>query len=379
MNFQAITHLFLANSRMFFRVRQEIFWVFFLPVFLLILLGPVLKDMAGIGSLRPEDVNFPIGVVDHDNTAASRRFIENLSKATEFTVVELSEDEAIEEVRSTRQRMVVIFPPGFEKSFHESEAKLTLVTDARAAPLTEMALNILRENFEIIIAAHSEKELPITFVRRRIRTIDTFFDFIDFLVPGIMAMAVMTSCIFSLAPTIVRLREQGVMRRLWVTPLSRLSFVASHVLFRLFIAITQTGLILLVGFTLFRPNLAVPALSVLTFVVLGNLNGTAISFVIAGNAKTPEVASTIANVVSIPMLMLCGVFLPLEIMPPKILPLVWLLPLTHLSEGLRSVMSLEKGFWDMWRAHCVLAGYLLGLFLLSLATFKWDKATSGRQ
>jgi ABC-2 type transport system permease protein len=134
-----------------------------------------------------------------------------------------------------------------------------------------------------------------------------------------------------------------------------------------------------VALSVFNTNLIVPMAPILVFVVLGNLNGTAISFMIAGFAKTPEVASTIANVVTIPMLLFCGVFLPLEIMPPKILPLIWLLPLTHLSEGLRQLMNMENGFWQLWKTHLVLATYLITLFMISFLTFKWDKSTVGRE
>lgn len=370
--------MLLANARMFFRVRQEIFWVFFLPVFLLVLLGPILKDMAGIGSLRPEDVNFPIGVVDHDHSPTSRRFIEYLKNAHEFDVTELDRPQAREQTRNTRQRLVVIFPAGFEQALSNSRASIEVLTDSRALPLTEMAFNLVREHFETALAS-SRAEAPLSFSRTRVRTTDQFFDFIDFLIPGIIAMAVMPSCIFSLAPTIVRLREQGVMRRLWVTPLSKATFVASHVLFRLCIALAQTLLILLVAFTIFRTGLQLPAGPVLVFVVLGNLTGVAIAFAIAGLAKTPEVASTIANVVSIPMLMLCGIFLPMEIMPVKIRPLIWALPLTHLSEGLRRMMSMQKAFSELWTSQLVLAAYIIFLFTMSLLTFKWDKSVTGEQ
>jgi len=372
---KGIGHLLIANARMFFRVRQEIFWVFFLPVFLLILLGPVLKDMAGIGSLRPEDVNFPIGVVDNDRSPTSREFIRRLQDASEFTVTEMGEDEAMKQARKTEQRIVVIFPAGFESALESSEADVKVVTDSRALPLTEMCFNILRENVESSLSIRKETMPSVTFVRERVKTIDQFFDYIDFLVPGIMAMAIMTSCIFSLAPTIVRFREYGVMRRLWVTPLTRFSFVISHVLFRLLIAMAQTILLITVASTVFKTNLAMPIASIMVFVLLGNLNGTAISFVIAGFAKTPEVASTIANVVSIPMLLLCGVVLPLEIMPQKVLPFIWVLPLTHLSESLRGLMSMQRGLMDLWTSELVLLAYLAGLFAVSVMIFKWDKST----
>jgi ABC-2 type transport system permease protein len=192
-------------------------------------------------------------------------------------------------------------------------------------------------------------------------------------------MAVMPSCIFSLAPAIVRLREQGVMRRLWVTPLSKLSFVTSHVLFRLLIALAQTVMLMIVAFALFKTHLILPIIPIIVFIVLGNLNGTAIAFAIAGFSKTPEVASTVANVVTIPMLLLCGVFLPLEIMPPKFLHLIWLLPLTHISEGLRGLMSSQKALGDLWRSQLVLAGYLAALYIISLVTFKWDRSTGGEK
>jgi len=374
---RGIGHLLAANARMFFRVRQEIFWVFFLPVFLLILLGPMLKNMAGIGSLRPEDVNFPVGVVDKDCTPTSREFIHKLQSASEFTITALGENEAMEEALTTEQRVIVIFPAGFEEALERSEAEITVVTDSRALPLTEMTFNILREKIDAILSDQTPaRKPPVAFVRERVKTMDEFSDYVDFLVPGIMSMALMISCIFSLAPTIVRLREQGVMRRLWVTPLHKASFLASHVLFRLFIAVAQTALILTVSFIFLDTNLVLPVLPVLVFVVLGNLNGTAISFTIAGFAKTPEVASTIANVVSIPMLFFCGVFLPMEIMPPKFLPLLRLLPLTHLAEGLRRLMSLQWTFAELWKSELALLAYLIAFFIISLLIFKWDKSTA---
>jgi len=374
---RGIGHLLAANARMFFRVRQEIFWVFFLPVFLLVLLGPMLKNMAGIGSLRPEDVNFPVGVVDKDCTPTSKEFIHKLQSASEFTITALGENEAMEEALTTEQRVIVIFPAGFEEALERSEAEITVVTDSRALPLTEMTFNILREKIDAILSDQTPaKKPPVAFIRERVKTMDEFFDYVDFLVPGIMSMALMISCIFSLAPTIVRLREQGVMRRLWVTPLHKASFLASHVLFRLFIAVAQTALILMVSFIFLDTNLVLPVLPVLVFVVLGNLNGTAISFTIAGFAKTPEVASTIANVVSIPMLFFCGVFLPMEIMPPKFLPLLRLLPLTHLAEGLRRLMSLQWTFAELWKSELALLAYLIAFFIISLLIFKWDKSTA---
>jgi len=149
---RGIGHLFAANARMFFRVRQEIFWVFFLPVFLLILLGPVLKDMAGIGSLRPEDVNFPVGVIDKDCSQASREFIRRLQSASEFTITALDENEAMGQALTSEQRVVVVFPAGFEEALERSEAEITVITDARALPLTGMAYSLLREKVDAIMS-----------------------------------------------------------------------------------------------------------------------------------------------------------------------------------------------------------------------------------
>lgn len=377
---KSIFHLFLANARMFLRVRQEIFWVLVLPIFLLVLLGIVLKDVAGIGSMRPEDIHFPVGVVDRDHSPLTRSFIQNLRSSPEFAITELSEQDALEQAKNASLRLVIIFPAGFGKALKESNAQIEVVTDARALALTEMAFNILRQKDEELLSTGPYKRPPLTYKRTEIKTVEEFFDYIDFLIPGIIAMAVMPSCIFSLAPTIVRLREQGILRRLWVTPVSTFTFVASHVLFRLSLALLQTGLILLVSFSLFKPNLAVPPLSLLVLVVFGNLLGSAISFAIAGMAKTPEVASTIANVVVLPMLMLCGVFLPLEIMPKKVIPLIHILPLTHLSEGLRHVMNMQVSLIGLWPSGVVLLLYLVGLFVFSVVTFKWDKSVtmSGR-
>ena len=90
---------------------------------------------------------------------------------------------------------------------------------------------------------------PISVIPRRVGQI-------DFILPGILGMALMQLGLFSTATTMVQLREQQVLRRLGATPLSRTALLASQVAFRLTLAVVQTALILVLGAMVFGVTLA---------------------------------------------------------------------------------------------------------------------------
>jgi ABC-2 type transport system permease protein len=146
--------------------------------------------------------------------------------------------------------------------------------------------------------------------------------YIDFLVPGILAMMIMSNNLNGVAAQIAAWRERGILRRMQSTTLNASTFIASQITARLILNGAQAMIVLLVGHFFFKAQINGSWVLLLGFVVLGTLAFMAIGFIIAGLAKTPESASPIAGFISFPMLFVGGAFFLIQNMPEFLQPIV---------------------------------------------------------
>ncbi len=194
---------------------------------------------------------------------------------------------------------------------------------------------------------------------------------IDFLLPGILAMALMQLGLFS-AQAIVSQRETRVLRRLGATPLPRSTLVLSQVVARLVVAVLQAVLLIVVAAALFNFRISGNIALLAGFVTLGALVFVALGYVVAAVAPTTETAQPIAQAISFPMLFLSGVFFPITLVPPIVQPIVRVLPLTYLSDALRQVAAGGTPLNPLWVDSVVLAGWLLVCLAFSMRFFRWE-------
>jgi ABC-2 type transport system permease protein len=196
--------------------------------------------------------------------------------------------------------------------------------------------------------------------------------YIDFLVPGLIAMALCQSAIFGIAGTLVSWRERGVFRRLRVTPLPLAEFGTARLLSSLLLALTQTALLLAVGRLAFGVHLGVNLLALLPLVTVGALCFLSIGFLVGSVARTQDAADAIANVITLPMIFLAGVFFSLDTAPRWLTRIADVLPLTYLANGLRDVAIRGHSLWSTMPDLAVLGGVSLLVALVTLRTFRWD-------
>lgn len=160
---------------------------------------------------------------------------------------------------------------------------------------------------------------------------------IDYLLPGILAMALMQLGLFG-ALNFVSLRERKIIRRLGATPLPRSMMIWSEIVVRLGMAIIQTILIIPLGYFAFKVTITGNILLVLAMVLLGSAVFIALGYFLINFTKTEESAQGVIQVVQFPMMFLSGIFFPIEMMPTFLKPIVNWLPLTYLGDLLRNVM-----------------------------------------
>ncbi len=163
---------------------------------------------------------------------------------------------------------------------------------------------------------------------------------IDFVVPGILALAVLSTAFTSQAIGTGFERRYGVLKRLGASPLSRKGLIAAKTVTVLAVELVQVAIVLAVGALLGWSPVASPAAVV--WVPLLLLAGTAafsgLALLMAGTLRA-EATLAAANLLYLIMLGLGGVLFPLTKFPPGIRPVLKLLPGGALSDGLRAVLA----------------------------------------
>ena len=162
--------------------------------------------------------------------------------------------------------------------------------------------------------------------------------YIDWLLPGVLGMNIMFSCLFGVGYVIVRYRKGLILRRLKVTPINAVQFLSAQIASRLLLVMFTTavlffGLDLLLGF--YRAG---PLLDLFVVFALGSVCLIALGILVASRTSNLELAGGLLNLATWPMMFLSGVWFSLEGSAPWLIWLSKALPLTHLIDAARAIM-----------------------------------------
>lgn len=162
--------------------------------------------------------------------------------------------------------------------------------------------------------------------------------YVDWVLPGILGMNMMFSCLFGVGYVIVRYRKNSVLKRLKATPLSAFEFVSAQLLSRLFIVIFMSALIY-AGCNLFFDFYMLGSyFDLLVIGLFGAFSLITLGLLMASRSKSEELVGGLLNMTSWPMMMLSGVWFSLEGAPEALKVVANFLPLTHLVQGARKVI-----------------------------------------
>jgi ABC-type multidrug transport system permease subunit len=195
--------------------------------------------------------------------------------------------------------------------------------------------------------------------------------YIDFVIPGLLGMNLMSSAIWSLGFWIVEARQKKLLKRLIASPMPRWQYLASFVFWRLLLLPIEVGAFL--GFSHFA--FGVPARGsfwqLALLCVLASLTFSAIGLLIASRAKTMQAVSGLMNLTMLPMWILSGVFFSASRFPKIVQPFIRALPLTAAIDALRANMLQGTPLAYLLAPLSILLAWLLITFSLSLCIFRW--------
>ena len=352
--------LTVASLKMWFRDRQAIFWTFFLPLVLMVIFG-----VLNFGDLAAVD----LGVVDEAHNDASRDLAANLEKIESFDLFNNgTKDQELEALSDGERDLVLIIPQNFAGP--GGPVTVQMFFDAGRTREAQVGQAIVHQILDEMTFAVTDVPSRFTIDAQPVDSRN--LRFIDFLMPGIVAMSIMQMGLFSVAFSFIQLKSRGILRRLLATPVHPASFLFAQVFTRLTVSILQTLVLIGVAVAFFSVNIAGNMASILLLALLGGGVFVSLGFAVSGWARSEEVAAPIANIIALPMMFLSGVFFPRSIMPGALESVTGFLPLTYLIDALRNVAIDGELLWTQGWNILGLAVWLAITFLAAVRLFKWE-------
>lgn len=192
---------------------------------------------------------------------------------------------------------------------------------------------------------------------------------VEFLVPGVLSLAVMATAMVSLGINTGYERHYGVLKRLGVTPLSRTGLLSAKTLQVLVIEFVQSLLLVLTGWALgwqLTPRI-IPALVVL---LVGTVAFAGIGLLLAGTLRA-EVNLAVSNGLFLVLLFLGGMAYPLDRLPGALEMIAHVLPSAALAETVRGVLDPAVAF--PYADAVVLLMWAVAAPVMAVRWFRWEE------
>ena len=358
MNYKPTVFLTIATIKMWFRDRSAMFWNFVIPVIIMSIFG-----VLNFGSFNTVD----LGIVDMAENDNSTKLVQELLSigALNITVTTSLSDERQALIDGERE-MILVIPTRFMENNPPSEVNI-LYNSGRPQEV-QIGSAIINEALHTLTLTGTDRLFevslePIT---------DKDFSYIDFLLPGIIAMSIMQMGMFSVAFSFIQLKRLGILRRLFATPISPSSLLCAQVITRLLVSIVQTILLISIAILFFNAEVIGNVLGILLIAVIGGAVFLSMGFGVAGWAKNENVAAPLANVIALPMMFLSGIFFGRDFLPDILYKITNYLPLTYLVNGLRNISSEGESIFSQGENLIGLLVWLIISFILATRLFRWE-------
>ena len=394
---------FISSLKIFFRGRSSFFWVLAFPIILMLIFGAIFSG---------GNVQYELAVQNKDGSDISASFINAVNSTNAFKVHMVNASENADTyIKSNRISGMLIVPEGFGNVVQRNLAlgasrpstgvqvnpTTTSTTNAialNATSLNSQASQAKSNNTNVTPAAvilkvdQSSTSAPvISGVLSSIangfnsqltgstqivgvenqQVLSSQFKYIDFFVPGIIGLTVLTTGVLGTVGTNTQYRNNGILRKLATTPLGKSEWIISKMLYQTVVILISASLIIIVAKLVYNVT-AVPNVVTLLLLFVGTICFTGIGMIIARFVKDEDAANAAASAVTFPMLFLAGTFIPLETMPDYLQTVAKFLPLTYLNYGLRDAMILGDTASALYNMMIVLIAGVIFFVIGSIIT-----------
>ena len=345
----------------FSRSRQSIFFAFLFPLLFLVLAWYLFGSPAPVA----------LYCVDNDGSSTSRAILESLNSTGTFTRADSSGLDLAQMLRDGRISAYLEIPRGFEKGMAEASSgngtvSLKLYYD-RSNAAAPSVLSVVQETVDRLNLDVAGSKEPVLLNSHEVSTHGR--GYLNFLFPGILGIAVMGSALDLTVGFIANYRATGVLRKLAVTPLSRIEWNLSRVLSGMIVALASVIVSIVIAWFAFGIHPVVNLLSLL-LVLAGSIMFVGLGIVIANVLKDGDVASAASFTITLPLILVSGSLFPVTQLPWFLQAIAIISPLTYLNDGLRSAIvtgNTGNAVTDL----AIVAALGIVLFCIGVISSRW--------
>ena len=330
--------LFVARNLEFFRDRSALAWSVLLPVLIIFVFAYAFTDE------NPE--KFKVSITGDGELAGPAETF----RATRFVNFIDIDDVDANLHKVERHQVDMIYDPSRHRYWiNETSPNGYLVE-------------------QLLVAAYAGSDL----IPRQNLVAGDEIRYIDWVIPGVIAMNIMWGALFGIGYVIVRYRKFGVLKRLRATPVTAAEFLSAQILSRLWLLLA-VNVVIFIGLDLFVDfRMHGSYFSLMLVFTLGCINLICCGLVVAARISSEEVANGILNLFSWPMMFLSGVWFSLEGAHPWMQNFALLLPLTHVTDAAREIMIDGAGILQVSDHLLVLGISSVVLLLIGARIFQWE-------
>jgi ABC-2 type transport system permease protein len=342
----SLLELTLARLRLFVREPSAVFWTFGFPILLSVALGIAFRNRP------PEAVRVAI-----EAGPGAERALAELQAPDVIAKIEDAET-AHKELRSGKVVLVVV-PGAFA-----SQPRTYRFDETR--PQGRLARAIVDDHMQ-----RAEGRADPTPVAEEHVT-EPGARYIDFLIPGLVGLNLMSSGMWGIGYMIVEMRTKKLIKRMLATPMRRSEFLLSFVVMRSIFVLVEVPFVFAFGWIAFGVHVVGSLALIGVLSLLGALTFAGLGLLVASRAQNTQTVGGLMNLVMMPMFIGSGVFFSTGNFPDSMQPYLRALPLTALNDALRAVANEGAGLRETASPMLLLAAWGVVSFVAALRLFRWS-------
>ncbi|WP_461436080.1 ABC transporter permease [Methanosphaera sp.] len=327
--------------------------------------------------------NTPVVIVKQTSGYITDQAINAIKEDKTFEVKDIlsDPDEAKKMVDKGEVKSAIILSSDFEKDGSRNAIlyidSSDQMTTQMVVPTTQRIFASLSEQIEINkIASANRNTNQLTSMKQAIKLqINKIYgeiEYIDFLLPGVLAMTMFMSSMLGLGDSIAGERERGELARLFMTPTSISSVLTGKIISQVVKEMIRAIILILSAMLIFNVVLNGSLALLILVMLISVLCFVGFAMMISATAKTQEDYIQIVMPLAIPMMFICGVFFPKETMPWLLQKISYILPLTYAEDAFRAVMLQGAGLSSIAMDLVVLLMFTALFFIVGVVRFNRD-------
>ena len=348
-----------------FRDKVAIFFVFVFPLIFLVVFGTIFKGSDG--------VDFRVGLINESSTEFAKEFDKQIRENKIFKVDKdvSTVEEAKEKMNRGQMEATIILPENFgsvNNAVPVGEA-IVLYDESNATGGTTLA-SVMEGIFKDI----NQKLVPTVtpFSVKAESTATKGLTQFDYTFSGVLGFTLLSLGIFGPTTVFPRLKQRGVLRRYQSTTIKIWQYFVGNVISNAAVGLLAAAIMFAAALLFFNLNMRGSYLNLIVVVLLGVTMLFGIGLAIGGWAKNENQAAPLAQLATLPMMFLSGVFFPTFLMPEFQQAITKFIPLTPVVDSVRLILTENAGLGELGPQLLVMGVWTVVIYIVAFKVFRWE-------